>query len=59
MVLKVLNCEIGFQDIEKVLNLTKMQIKYGNCKFSHLFIQILFFPDGGSFAHIFRIVFHE
>jgi len=35
-VLKVLNCEIGFQDLEKVLNLTKMYIKYwrkyGNSK---------------------------
>jgi len=25
---KVLNCEIGFQDLEKVLNLAKMHIKY-------------------------------
>jgi len=25
---KVLNCEIGFQDLEKVLNLAKMYIKY-------------------------------
>ena len=27
-VLKVLNCDIGFQDLEKVLNLTKMYMKY-------------------------------
>jgi len=27
-VFKVLNCEIGFQDLEKVLNLAKMYIKY-------------------------------
>ena len=26
---KVLNFEIGFQDLEKVLNLTKMYIRYG------------------------------
>jgi len=25
---KVLNCEIGFQDLEKVLNLAKIYIKY-------------------------------
>jgi len=25
---KVLNCEIGFQDLEKVLNLAKMCVKY-------------------------------
>jgi len=25
---KVLNCEIGFQDLEKVLNLAKMYVKY-------------------------------
>ena len=25
---KVLNCEIGFQDLEKVLNLAKTYIKY-------------------------------
>jgi len=28
MILKVLNCEIGFQGLEKVLNLAKMYIKY-------------------------------
>jgi len=28
-VLKVLNCEIGFPDLEKVLNWAKMFIKYG------------------------------
>jgi len=27
-VLKVLNCEIGFEDLEKVLNLAKMYVKY-------------------------------
>jgi len=27
-VLKVLNCEIGFQDLEKILNSAKMYIKY-------------------------------
>jgi len=27
-VLKVLNCEIGFQDLENVLNLAKMYLKY-------------------------------
>jgi len=25
---KVLNCEIGLQDLEKVLNLSKMYMKY-------------------------------
>jgi len=28
VVLKVLNCEIGFQDLEKVLDSAKMYIKY-------------------------------
>jgi len=26
--MKVLNCEISFQDLEKVINLAKMYIKY-------------------------------
>jgi len=37
-----LNCEIGFQDLEKVLNLAKTHIKvlkkYRNSNFSRLFI---------------------
>jgi len=42
-VLKVLNCEIGFQDLEKLLILAKMYMKYWNSKFSHVLVQILFF----------------
>jgi len=42
MVLKVWNFEIGFQDLEKVLNLAEMY-KYENYEFSRLFFQILFF----------------
>jgi len=53
--LKVLNFEIGFQDLEKVLNLAKMYIKYGNSKFNHLFIQILFFIVDDSFADVFAL----
>jgi len=33
--------------------------KYGNYKFSYLFIQILFFTADDSFAGIFSIVFNE
>jgi len=33
MVLKVLNCGIGFQDLVKVLNLAKMYMKYTVWKF--------------------------
>jgi len=51
----VLKYEIGFQDLEKVLNLAKMHIykvwkKYKNPKFNHLFIEILFFAVNDSFA---------
>ena len=48
MVLKVLNCEIDFQDFEKVLTLAKMYIKYEKSIFSHLFVQILFFTADNS-----------
>jgi len=33
--------------------------KYGNFKFNHLFIQILFFTADDSSAEVFCIVFHE
>jgi len=33
--------------------------KYGNFKFNHLFIEILFFTAGGGSADAFHIVFHE
>jgi len=43
---KVLHCEISFPDLEKVLNLAKMYIKYRKSmeipKFNRLLIQILF-----------------
>ena len=69
----VLNCEIlGFQeDPEKVLvfktlkkywiwlKCTTLLKKYGNSKFNHLFIQILFFTADDSSAVMFCIVFHE
>jgi len=62
-VLQVFNCEIGFQDLEKVLNLVKMHIKYwkmyGNSKCSHLFIQILFCAAHDCFADVVCILFHE
>jgi len=56
---KVLNYEVSFQDLEKVLYLAKMYIKYGNSKFTHLSIQILFFTADDSFANLVCIVFHE
>jgi len=41
-IIKVLNCEIGFQDLEKLFNLArnvrKILKKYGNSKINHLFV---------------------
>jgi len=54
-----LNYEIGFQDLEKVLNLAKMYRvlkKYGNSKFSRLFIQILFVT---AMTVLQKFVFHQ
>jgi len=60
---RVLNCEISFQDLENSIGLCqsihKVLKKYGNSKFSHLFIQILFFTADDSFADIFCFVLHE
>jgi len=59
---KVLNCEIGFEDLEKVLNLAKVYIKNWKSveipKFSHLFIQILFFAADDSFVNLVCKVFY-
>jgi len=56
---KVLNCEIGFQDLEKVLNLGKMYVKYWKSmeisKFSRLVIQILCFAVDDSFTNVFTL----
>jgi len=50
----VFNTCIEFgQNVHEVLK------KYGNSKFSQLFIQILFFTADGNFADVFCIVFHE
>ena len=56
--------EIGFQDLEKVAywiwqNVHKVLKKYGNSKFSHLFIKILFFTTDDSSADVFCIVFYQ
>jgi len=62
-VLKVLNCEIGFQDLEKSIefgqNVDKVLKNYKNSKSNHLFIQILFFTADDRSADVFCIVFHE
>jgi len=58
----VLNCEIAFQDLEKVLDLAlmyKVLNKYKNSTLSQLFIQILIFAVDDSFADVFCIVSHE
>jgi len=58
----VLNFETGFEDIEKVLNLTKCTSgieKVWNSKFNHLFIQIFFCSADHSSADVFCIVFYQ
>jgi len=58
----VLNFEISFQNLGKVLHLTKtykVLKKYGNSKFSRLLIQILFVTAYDSSAEVFCIVFHQ
>jgi len=62
-VLKVLNCEIGFEDLENVLNIAKTYIKYWKSmeipNSPICFIQILLFTVDGSFAEVFCILLHE
>jgi len=52
---KIRNCEINFQDLEKVFefgqNVQKVFKKYENSKFSYVFIQLLFFATD-SFANV-------
>ena len=48
-----------WKSIEFGWNVHKVMKKYGNYKFSYLFIQILFFTADDSFAGIFSIVFNE
>jgi len=54
---KVLNCEIGFRDLEKALNLSKMYVKYRqNMEIPNsaiCFIQISFFTADDYFANVF------
>jgi len=60
--LKVLNCKIGFEDLETVLSLAKTYINFEKVwkfQIQPSFIQILFFTADESFANAFCIVFHE
>jgi len=53
-----LNCVIGCQEFEKVLNFAKIYKvlkKDGNSEFNHLFIKILFFTADGSYADVFAL----
>jgi len=59
---KSLNCEIGFQDLETMLNLAKMYVnieKVRKFQIQPFVIQILFFTTDDSFADAFFIMFHE
>ena len=48
-----------WQSIEFGENVHAVLKKYCNSKFSHLFIQVLFFTADDSFADAYSIVFHE
>jgi len=60
---KVLDFEISFQDLEKVLNLAKMYMKvlkkYGNSNSNRLFIQIFFHCCYDSSAEVFCTVVYQ
>jgi len=58
-VLKVLNFEIGFQDLKSIefgQNVHEVLKKYGHFKFSQLFIPVSFYAADESFAEVFCVV---
>jgi len=60
VVLKVLNCKISFQDLEKVFEFVqsvhKVLKKCENSKFNHLFIKICHLSAFTSEVHVTKMV---